>query len=75
MLKRYWRALKADKETRQITWIVIAWIAVSVFIYWLSNHWALLSVFLLALPFLWIAYEIFKAVLVMIASAIKEIFK
>lgn len=75
MLKRYWRALHNDKETRQITWIVIAWIAVSAFIYWLSNRWALLGVFLLALPFLWIAYEIFKFVLVLFASAIKEIFK
>lgn len=75
MLKRYWRSLHNDKETRQITWIVIVWIAVSAFIYWLSNRWALLGVFLLALPFLWIAYEIFKFSLVMIASAIKEIFK
>ena len=28
MLRRYWQSLKADKETRQLTWVVIAWIVI-----------------------------------------------
>lgn len=75
MLKRYWQSLKADKETRQLTWGVIAWIVIVAFIDWLSNHWSLLSAFLFALPLLLIAYGSLKLVLKLLVSAIKEIFK
>lgn len=75
MLKRYWQSLKADKETRQLTWVVIAWIVIVAFIDWLSNHWSLLSTLLFVLPFLLIAYGSLKLVLKLLVSAIKEIFK
>ena len=75
MLKRYWQALKTDKETRQLTWLAIAWIVLSAFIYWLSNHWSLLSALLFALPFLLIAYGSLKLVLQLVVSAIKTLFK
>ena len=73
MLKRYWQSLKADKETRQLTWVVIAWIVIVAFIDWLSNHWSLLSALLFVLPFLLIAYGSLKLVLKLLVSAIKEI--
>lgn len=75
MLKRYWQTLKTDKETRQLTWFVIAWIVLVAFIDWLSNHWSLLSAFLFALPLLLIAYGILKLVLKLFISAIKSLFK
>lgn len=75
MLRRYWQSLKTDKETRQLTWVVIAWLMLSAAIYWLSNHWSLLSAFLFALPLLLIAYGSLKLVLQLLVSAIKEIFK
>lgn len=75
MLKRYWQALKTDKETRQLTWVVIAWIVLSASIYWLSNHWSLLSTFLFALPFLLVAYGSLKLVWQLVVSAIKFLFK
>ena len=75
MLKRYWQSLKADKETRQLTWVVIAWIVIVAFIDWLSNHRSLLSALLFALPFLLIAAGLFKLVLKLFVSAIKSIFK
>lgn len=46
MLKRYWQSLKTNKETRQLTWLVIAWLILSATIYWLSNRWSLLSAFI-----------------------------
>lgn len=75
MLKRYWQSLKTDKETRQLTWLVIAWLMLSAAIYWLSNRWSLLSALLFALPFLLIAAGLFKLVLKLFVSAIKSIFK
>ena len=75
MLKRYWQSLKTNKETRQLTWLVIAWLVLSAAIYWLSNHWYLLSALLFALPFLLIAAGLFKLVLKLFVSAIKSIFK
>lgn len=51
MLRRYWQSLKTDKETRQLTWLVIAWLMLSAAIYWLSNRWSLLSALLFVLPF------------------------
>lgn len=75
MLKRYWQALKTDKETRQLTWVVIAWIVLSASIYWLSNHWSLLSAFLFVLPFLLVAYGSLKLVWQLVVSAIKFLFK
>lgn len=75
MLRRYWQSLKTNKETRQLTWLVIAWLMLSAAIYWLSNRWSLLSAFLFALPLLLIAYGSLKLVLQLLVSAIKEIFK
>ena len=75
MLRRYWQSLKTDKETRQLTWLVIAWLMLSAAIYWLSNRWSLLSALLFALPFLLIAAGLFKLVLKLFVSAIKSIFK
>lgn len=75
MLKRYWQSLKTNKETRQLTWLVIAWLMLSAAIYWLANHWSLLSALLFALPFLLIAAGLFKLVLKLFVSAIKSIFK
>ena len=75
MLKRYWQSLKTNKETRQLTWLVIAWLMLSTAIYWLSNRWSLLSALLFALPFLLIAAGLFKLVLKLFVSAIKSIFK
>lgn len=75
MLRRYWQSLKTDKETRQLTWVVIAWLMLSAAIYWLSNHLSLLSAFLFALPLLLIAYGSLKLVLQLLVSAIKSIFK
>ncbi|KRL89090.1 hypothetical protein FC43_GL001969 [Limosilactobacillus ingluviei DSM 15946] len=67
--------MKTDKETRQLTWVVIAWIVIVAFIDWLSNHWSLLSALLFALLFLLIAAGLFKLVLKLFVSAIKSIFK
>ena len=75
MLKRYWQSLKTNKETRQLTWLVIAWLMLSAVIYWLSNRWPLLSALLLVLPLLLIAVGLFKLVLKLFVSAIKSIFK
>ena len=75
MLKRYWQSLKTNKETRQLTWLVIAWLMLSAAIYWLANHWSLLSALLFALPFLLIAAGLFKLVLKLFVSSIKSIFK
>ena len=75
MLRRYWQSLKTDKETRQLTWVVITWLMLSAAIYWLSNRWSLLSALLSALPFLLIAAGLFKLVLKLFVSAIKSIFK